>query len=724
MKKLLKTIAVMMAFVLVVDTPVSASGLVVTGSGTAAFADAERQKNVYGTGDGQEGTGDGGQEGTGDGDEKGTGDGEDAQVVAVAVEGSKTLNVVAGETGVINVNVVTNKEMEYSVDWSVEGDAVIITEENGKSCEFTAIEGGKAVVTATAGNKSDSVVINVKEYVTDMYFEDDGEYIVDGKCNTYVKHKIDFAELLVKDPETATDEIYWSIDNTKVAKVDAKGVVTAKKAGEAVLTAATERGVFARLPIHVANEDNPIKKLSISKVETDGTKTPVKTCVLENLNDTMNLVAVCELKNPEADTTDNIEWTSANSKIVAVEDNGDGSASIEAVGVGKCKVTVKATSGKKAVLTVTANAKLKTLDVIDVETESDEAETAPAKKLTLKAIRDPEESKDKITWKTSDKKLATVSAKKNDTALVTIKAKTVAPNETKTVTITAQNKAGDVADSFTITINPSEITGLTGIEGKKDLLVGEEASYSVGMEGNGSEEEITWTSSNAKVLTVNAEGEAVALKAGKATIKATATLANGKTKSVSYKVTVKQPTTALSMKKPLVTMVEGKKKTIAFTAVKAPKGAFGDIKYEILSSDTEGVTITKNKVSVPATAKAGDVIVVQASVGDITAVGEIRVIKSKAKVSFENANITKNKLNLVQGDVVSLGAKVTPDINEELTFTVNKKGIVSVTEDGTVYALQPGTVKVTAKSTSGAKATVTIKVTVPQKDESTTDGNK
>lgn len=51
---------------------------------------------------------------------------------------------------------------------------------------------------------------------------------------------------------------------------------------------------------------------------------------------------------------------------------------------------------------------------------------------------------------------------------------------------------------------------------------------------------------------------------------------------------------------------------------------------------------------------------------------------------------------------------------ENVTYSVNKKGIVSIDSDGTVHAINKGTVTITAKTPLGKKATLKVIVGLPQ----------
>lgn len=714
MKKVMKALALALACVLAVETPISVSATGVNagvaGSGKAVYQAGDNE----GTHDG--GTHDGGTHdgGTHDG---GTHSGSDPQVIAIAIKGDDSYDLRAGDTITLEANVVAIKDFKYEVKWSVDGDAAVITEAKDKICKVMAVKGGTAKVTATAGNRSDSVTVHVS--ATELSFKQ-AEYTY------YLKQKIDMFEELNTDA-ASRNEIFWSVSNKKLASVDKKGVVTMKKVSDPVtpviLTAVTEDGLIAQTAITI-EEGNPVKKITLSE----------KKVVLSDLGETKVITATVVAKDEGKPTTDKLVWTSAKDTIVTVEGDaepasGKAEATLEAVGVGKAKVTIKASTGKSASLTVTANA---TVDHVEIEGTAD---TYPKKKVTLYATRydkkgnELPENSGKLKWviDPASKKIASVSGKKGDTAIVTVKTKKLNEGETQTIIVKAQiNK--EEKGSFELTVNPSGITDLKPIEGEKELYVGEETWYSAEAVG-GSAEEITWTSSNSKVLTIDEEGHAVALKAGKVTVKGTVTLANGNTKSQPIKVTVTQPITELAMKKTMMVVQAGKKKNVTFTAVKLPKGSKGDVTYSV----TDGTEIAsvgnpkKGKVAVNTDSKAGDTVTVEAKTVDrydneVTAEGTILVIDGKKLTLTFGAG---KKITLKQGEEKNLEAKLSPDTFEavdEITYSVSKKGIVSVDEDGTVKALTPGTVKVTAKSASGAKAVVTIKVTDAKVEGGTHDG--
>ena len=114
-------------------------------------------------------------------------------------------------------------------------------------------------------------------------------------------------------------------------------------------------------------------------------------------------------------------WTSENRKIATVTSKGV----IKGVKAGKTIVTVKLASGKTAKITVTVKKNVvKTTKITGVKSK---VTLAKGRKLTLKPVVTPKNSTEKVTYVSSNSKVATVSAKgvitakKKGTAVITVR---------------------------------------------------------------------------------------------------------------------------------------------------------------------------------------------------------------------------------------------------------------------------------------------------------------
>lgn len=158
---------------------------------------------------------------------------------------------------------------------------------------------------------------------------------------------------------------------------------------------------------------------------------------------------------------------------------------------------------------------------------------AAGKKVSLKAAVSPSNADNKaVTWKSSNKKIATVNGK----GVVTVKKKTGG----KKVKITAVAKDGSgVKATYTITsmkgiVKKVKISGAKSVKAGKSLKL--KAKVTATKKAN---KKVVWISSNTKYAKVSASGKVKTYKAGKGKkvkITAKATDGSGKKKTVTIKI--------------------------------------------------------------------------------------------------------------------------------------------------------------------------------------------
>ena len=143
---------------------------------------------------------------------------------------------------------------------------------------------------------------------------------------------------VVVAPENATNKrVTWSSNKTDVASVDGQGVVTAHKAGEALVTVKSEDGgKTATCKVTVKAE-----KVAVTGVKLDKTEHTLA------VGGTVTLVATV---TPEGATNKKVAWKSDKTDIATVDENGK----VTAVKAGVAKITVTTEDGKKtATCTIT-----------------------------------------------------------------------------------------------------------------------------------------------------------------------------------------------------------------------------------------------------------------------------------------------------------------------------------------------------------------------------------
>lgn len=156
-------------------------------------------------------------------------------------------------------------------------------------------------------------------------------------------------------------------------------------------------------------------------------------------------------------------------------------------------------------------------------------------KITATVSVTPNKSKyKKVTYKTNKKSVATVSSKGVITAKRTGKAK---------ITVTSKKNSKKKA-YVNVTVVSGKVTKVAIAETEATLKVGNSQKFTakVSTKGKKASKTLKWTSSDKNVATVDSKGNVKAIKAGTATI--TATAADGTKKKDSVKITVENTVVA------------------------------------------------------------------------------------------------------------------------------------------------------------------------------------
>lgn len=188
---------------------------------------------------------------------------------------------------------------------------------------------------------------------------------------------------------------------------------------------------------------------------------------------------------------------------------------------------------------VTANktltAKWKVIKVSKITITGSSKQIAAGKKIKLKAVVSPKTAKNcAVTWKTSNKKYATVTSK----GVVTVKK----AGAGKTVTITATAKDGSKKKAtYKIKIMKNAVKKIKLKAAKTKVKAGKKVTVKATVTPSKQvNKKLTWKTSNKKYATVNSKGVVTTKKAGKGktvTITAYATDGSGKKATCKIKIT-------------------------------------------------------------------------------------------------------------------------------------------------------------------------------------------
>ncbi len=232
------------------------------------------------------------------------------------------------------------------------------------------------------------------------------------------------------EPENALDKtLTWSSSDESIATVDKNGLITAKKAGTVSITATSNYDPSITATCYLTVTDPKVESIKISGL-------PNKIAV----GNSFKLKAII---SPTNATNKEVTWKSSNTNYATVTSNGV--VKIKSAGAGKTvKITVTAKDGSNIKKTITI--KIPKVRVTKIKVKATKTTVVAGKSTRVKAYFTPTNATNKnVTWKSSNKKYATVSS----TGLV----KTKKAGKGKVVTITAISKDNsNVKNSITIKI--------------------------------------------------------------------------------------------------------------------------------------------------------------------------------------------------------------------------------------------------------------------------------
>lgn len=392
---------------------------------------------------------------------------------------------------------------------------------------------------------------------------------------------------------------------------------------------------------------------------------------------------------PVAATNKNVTWASSDSNIVTVDENGVA----KAVGMGTASVTVTTEDGG---FTATIQIKVTEKLVIPVEGLSLNhgiLDIIVGDTTRLKAYFEPEEATNQnVTWSSSDQNVAVVDKDGYVTGVAlgtaTIRATTEDGGFTAVCKVTVVNTA---TAAQSVSLNKTTL----------DLTVGKAFQLTATITPEtATNQNVSWSSSDTAVATVDSNGLVTGLFAGEAVITV-------KTEDGGHKA------------KCTVYVTEGGSISISPGSLTVAVGKTGTLTASLTGSVSEVEWLTSDKNI--ATVKNGIVTGVTPGTAVITAQTKDKLLKATAQVTV-SAGGEILSLSIDQGSALSLAAgeeaaltvtvqaQGTPP-SSELSWRSSDTSVASVTSAGHVKALKAGTAVVTVTSPNGKSASITITVT-------------
>lgn len=285
----------------------------------------------------------------------------------------------------------SNKGLYTEASWNTYRTALHAALDLQKKENYTEAESEKAIADLQKAYRE----LEKKNQTTPIKIE---TIKITGSITKLAKGKTVTLKATVEPQNAADKSLKWSSSDTKVAKVDQNGVVTAVGKGTVRIKAEARDGSETQSNIYnIIVVNHAVKRITLkseSKTIAAGQKTTVEAV----------------LAATGRDFNKNLKWVSSNDKYAAV--NKKGVVTVKKAGAGHTvAITAEATdgSGKKAIIKI----KIVKDSVKKITLKCKSKNVRAGKKVTVKATvaATGKTANKKLKWISSNKKYATVSQK-------------------------------------------------------------------------------------------------------------------------------------------------------------------------------------------------------------------------------------------------------------------------------------------------------------------------
>ena len=482
----------------------------------------------------------------------------------------------------------------------------------------------------------------------------------------------------------------WRSNNQSVAEVNANGLVTAVGVGKCVVS--VNCGLIG------ASCEITVKENEILAEEV--VLTP-ESAVLE-VGGTIDLAANIY---PENTTDKSLVWTSSDSLVASVDDNGV----VTAVAQGTCKIM--ATCGEVAgTCAITVRTPVVPAEYLELDPDSAVLEVGETLEITATVY--PENTTDaRLTWKSSDVNVATVRGHGDRYATVTAKN----PGE---CTITAEcynNRNGVIIGRSSITVKIHEVFADSVVLDpiSAELEVGEILAISATVHPeNVTDPQLTWQSSDTLVASVDGNGMVTAIAQGSCVITATCGEVAG-----TCEITVKNsvvPAQYVVLEPDSAVLEVGE--TLEITATVYPENTT-DARLTWKSSDVNVATVRGHgdRYATVTAKNPGECTITAECYNNRNGViiGSSSITVRIQEVLADSVVLNLDSAMLEIGGELAIIARVYPeDVTDVLTWQSSNEEVATVNPSGVVKAVATGECDVTA-TCSGISSSCHIQVYNP-----------
>ncbi len=408
-----------------------------------------------------------------------------------------TMNV--GEYFDLGVTLTPANATEASLTWQSLDPKVVSVSSTGRLLGVTP--GSTTVMVSTQSGKNSFCTVTVLSGASGIQLDDDSIVIDVGE-----KYTLD---VIFTPADASNTEVRWESLDPAVAAVNEAGTVTGIKGGYTVISCTSVDGGYSAFCMVKVEE-----LIQIITVEP--------TSYILGLGKTVKIEAAISNRDTVSDTE--LDWYSDDESVATVDKYGV----VTGMGYGETIITVEAATGDAS-----ATVKIEVVkEVSGIRLSSSYETVVVGEKISVTGIVVPDDA----TY-TEIKYTIVNNERVEDTTYAIIDSNGVVTGikkGTAWVMASALDNSGQYALCYLNVIDPVSATGISVSDSEISLLPGESKTITTAIKPVSSTDELTWTTNNDTIASVDEYGTIKANTIGQTTIQVMTT--SGKTATISVTV--------------------------------------------------------------------------------------------------------------------------------------------------------------------------------------------
>ena len=569
----------------------------------------------------------------------------------------------------INEEEFDDDDINYEYDSSDE--SVVVVDDDGN---MEAVSSGSAIVTINddAGNE-DYVHVNVEDEDIDLYTTN-----YNLNVNEMVQVEYNLNTVVYNE-----NDIKWSSEDSSIAVVNDKGVITAVNSGSTNIVISVGDSIYKKVLVNVLENSILPETLDLS---------------LDNVELKVgDYVVVNSFVYPYSASNKEVMWVSDNNAIASVNDG-----IISAKGVGEAIISATTVNGIRREIKVVISNRDKQVDSVNFSKHDIDMSVGDVTKVKYDIF--PTDALDKNVKYYYDKNYIEVDNNSNIKAL-----------KTGNTVLTIVSSNGKM-DMMVININENKVLNKSINLDKNniEMNIGDINKLNAIVKNSFDTDVLVWSSSDDRVVKVDNDGNIRAVGLGNAIV--SVFLKSDKSVVANCYIKVKNNdiyASSIKLSNNSLNLTVGDSKVITSTVI-PENSTKRDVRWE---SSNEKVATVDNNGNVKAVGVGSAIIRVILNVNN-NIYNECLVNVKAKDIEISKIVINKSSLKLIVGDTSSLSATITPSnaTKRDIKWESSNEKVATVDNNGNVKAVGVGSATVLVISSTNSNILTKCSITVVKKE--------